>query len=58
MSSRVCVSAVEKDPCRTNPCVHGGSCLQEGDGYSCYCPQGFTGESCEIGESPSGSRPP
>uniref|UniRef100_A0A3Q3N703 Neurocan core protein n=1 Tax=Mastacembelus armatus TaxID=205130 RepID=A0A3Q3N703_9TELE len=32
----------------TNPCLHGGSCLQEGDGYSCYCPQGFSGESCEI----------
>uniref|UniRef100_A0A8C2WGZ1 Neurocan n=1 Tax=Cyclopterus lumpus TaxID=8103 RepID=A0A8C2WGZ1_CYCLU len=36
------------DPCHTNPCLHGGSCLQEGDGYSCYCPQGFSGESCEI----------
>ncbi|CAL8308537.1 unnamed protein product [Lota lota] len=39
---------VEKDPCQTNPCLHGGRCLQEGDGYSCYCPQGFSGESCEI----------
>uniref|UniRef100_A0A4W6DAP5 Neurocan core protein n=1 Tax=Lates calcarifer TaxID=8187 RepID=A0A4W6DAP5_LATCA len=40
--------AVENNPCQTNPCLHGGSCLQEGDGYSCYCPQGFSGESCEI----------
>ncbi|KAG8003561.1 Neurocan core protein [Nibea albiflora] len=39
---------VENNPCQTNPCLHGGSCLQEGDGYSCYCPQGFSGESCEI----------
>ncbi|XP_019752826.1 neurocan core protein isoform X1 [Hippocampus comes] len=39
---------VESNPCQTNPCLHGGSCLQEGDGYSCYCPQGFSGESCEI----------
>ncbi|XP_029988809.1 neurocan core protein [Sphaeramia orbicularis] len=38
----------ENNPCQTNPCLHGGSCLQEGDGYSCYCPQGFSGESCEI----------
>uniref|UniRef100_A0A8D3ALW3 Neurocan core protein n=1 Tax=Scophthalmus maximus TaxID=52904 RepID=A0A8D3ALW3_SCOMX len=40
--------SVENNPCQTNPCLHGGSCLQEGDGYSCYCPQGFSGESCEI----------
>ncbi|CAJ1060216.1 neurocan core protein-like [Xyrichtys novacula] len=39
---------VDNNPCQTNPCLHGGSCLQEGDGYSCYCPQGFSGESCEI----------
>uniref|UniRef100_A0A6Q2X157 Neurocan b n=1 Tax=Esox lucius TaxID=8010 RepID=A0A6Q2X157_ESOLU len=37
-----------EDPCQTNPCLHGGSCLREGDGYSCYCPQGYSGESCEI----------
>nr|XP_020467921.1 aggrecan core protein-like isoform X2 [Monopterus albus]XP_020467922.1 aggrecan core protein-like isoform X2 [Monopterus albus] len=42
------ISSVESNPCQTNPCLHGGSCLQEGDGYSCYCPQGFSGESCEI----------
>ncbi|KAJ7993100.1 hypothetical protein DPEC_G00268920 [Dallia pectoralis] len=43
-----CGRAVEEDPCETNPCLHGGSCLREGDGYSCYCPQGYSGESCEI----------
>ncbi|XP_074525217.1 neurocan core protein-like [Halichoeres trimaculatus] len=42
------ISSVENNPCQTNPCLHGGSCLQEGDGYSCYCPQGYSGESCEI----------
>nr|XP_046247075.1 neurocan core protein [Scatophagus argus] len=42
------IPSVESNPCQTNPCLHGGSCLQEGDGYSCYCPQGFSGESCEI----------
>ncbi|XP_063075564.1 neurocan core protein [Engraulis encrasicolus] len=34
--------------CQTNPCLHGGTCLPEGEGYGCFCPQGFTGESCEI----------
>ncbi|GAA6092573.1 neurocan core protein isoform X2 [Tachysurus ichikawai] len=40
----------EEEPCQTNPCLHGGSCLREGEGYSCLCPLGYYGESCEIGE--------
>uniref|UniRef100_A0A8C1JHJ7 Neurocan core protein n=1 Tax=Cyprinus carpio TaxID=7962 RepID=A0A8C1JHJ7_CYPCA len=42
------VAETENDPCQTNPCLHGGSCLTEGEGYSCLCPQGYSGESCEI----------
>ncbi|XP_053094134.1 neurocan core protein isoform X2 [Pangasianodon hypophthalmus] len=38
----------EEEPCQTNPCLHGGSCLREGEGYSCLCPLGYYGESCEI----------
>lgn len=46
-----CLSVVdESEPCVTNPCLHGGKCLPQGTGYSCYCPQGYTGENCEIGE--------
>ncbi|XP_036377977.1 neurocan core protein [Megalops cyprinoides] len=41
-------SGAEDNPCHTNPCLHGGSCLPEGKGYSCYCPPGYSGESCEI----------
>ncbi|XP_029381266.1 neurocan core protein-like [Echeneis naucrates] len=40
--------AIEVEPCVTNPCLHGGKCLPQGTGYSCYCPQGYTGENCEI----------
>uniref|UniRef100_A0AAY4EDQ0 Neurocan core protein n=1 Tax=Denticeps clupeoides TaxID=299321 RepID=A0AAY4EDQ0_9TELE len=40
--------SAEDDPCHTNPCLHGGSCHLNGEGYICYCPQGYTGESCEI----------
>ncbi|XP_061093777.1 neurocan core protein [Conger conger] len=41
-------TGAEDNPCHTSPCLHGGSCLQEGRGYSCYCPPGYSGESCEI----------
>ncbi|KAF7702954.1 neurocan core protein isoform X1 [Silurus meridionalis] len=41
-------SSAEEEPCQTNPCLHGGSCLKEGEGYSCLCPLGYYGESCEI----------
>ncbi|AWP04187.1 putative neurocan core protein-like [Scophthalmus maximus] len=40
--------AIMVEPCVTNPCLHGGKCLPQGTGYSCYCPQGYTGENCEI----------
>ncbi|XP_014890299.1 neurocan core protein [Poecilia latipinna] len=42
------IPSVESNPCQTSPCLHGGSCLEEGDSYSCYCPQGYSGENCEI----------
>lgn len=48
MSVCVCVVSVA---CQLSPCLHGGTCLPEGEGYGCFCPQGFTGESCEIGET-------
>uniref|UniRef100_W5MBA9 Neurocan core protein n=1 Tax=Lepisosteus oculatus TaxID=7918 RepID=W5MBA9_LEPOC len=40
--------AAENDPCQTNPCLHGGTCLSTGDLYSCQCQPGYSGENCEI----------
>ncbi|XP_056302092.1 neurocan core protein [Danio aesculapii] len=35
----------EDDRCS---CLHGGTCLPHGEGFRCFCPQGYAGESCEI----------
>ncbi|KAK2822305.1 hypothetical protein Q5P01_022370 [Channa striata] len=48
ISSVTLSPTVKVEPCVTNPCLHGGKCLPQGTGYSCYCPQGFAGENCEI----------
>ncbi|CAH3123723.1 unnamed protein product, partial [Pocillopora meandrina] len=38
------------NPCTNNPCQNGGDCTVTGDdSYSCKCPDGYYGESCEKG---------
>lgn len=36
-------------PCRSNPCLHNGACIEDSRGdYTCNCPAGYTGSQCEI----------
>uniref|UniRef100_A0A673GPV1 Neurocan core protein-like n=1 Tax=Sinocyclocheilus rhinocerous TaxID=307959 RepID=A0A673GPV1_9TELE len=41
----VCFLLTADDRCS---CLHGGTCLPHGEGFRCFCPQGYAGESCEI----------
>ncbi|KAI9531181.1 hypothetical protein NQZ68_000676 [Dissostichus eleginoides] len=36
-----------KKPCSSHPCLHGGTCEDEGNDFSCQCPAGRGGSVCE-----------
>lgn len=38
------------DECGSNPCQHGGTCIDEHLSYTCTCVDGYTGTVCETGE--------
>ena len=35
------------DECQPNPCSHGGTCSPTLSGYTCYCEDGYKGDTCE-----------
>ncbi|KFV61323.1 Protocadherin Fat 2, partial [Dryobates pubescens] len=44
--------------CSSNPCLNNGMCSEtHGGGYTCICPGLFSGEHCELGDSPCDSKP-
>ncbi|XP_074172484.1 sushi, nidogen and EGF-like domain-containing protein 1 isoform X12 [Rhinolophus sinicus] len=38
----------EIDECRSQPCLHGGSCQDQVAGYQCICSPGHEGAHCEL----------
>ena len=39
------------DDCADQPCLNGGTCLDEVNDYTCICAVGYTGENCNIGKN-------
>jgi len=43
-----------KAPCSPNPCQNGGVCIDSNNSttpyFACNCPNGYTGQNCEIGK--------
>ena len=36
------------NPCDSNPCINGGTCLENNEEYTCVCPNEWTGVNCET----------
>lgn len=45
---KVCFFSLDPDDCASSPCQYEGTCTDSLDDYSCACPTGTTGKSCEI----------
>ncbi|KAG8144638.1 hypothetical protein E2320_013108 [Naja naja] len=39
---------LDGDQCEPNPCKNGGRCEDGTDDYTCWCPGGYDGKSCEL----------
>ena len=42
------MATIPFDPCSSDPCLHGGSCVNVTDGYHCQCTENFLGDRCEA----------
>ena len=44
------VCLIDIDECSSNPCLNGGSCTDQVNGYVCSCPPTYTGAQCQTGK--------
>jgi len=39
---------IARNPCASNPCENGGTCIVNGDSFTCQCGGDFTGPRCQA----------
>ena len=39
---------IDIDECSSNPCLNGGSCTDQVNGYACICSPKYTGTQCQT----------
>ena len=45
------MNLLDIDECESNPCKHGGTCIDGVNSYNCTCNSGHTGHDCESGKT-------
>ncbi|XP_037517650.1 cubilin [Rhipicephalus sanguineus] len=41
-------NGLNQDPCASNPCSHGGTCIGRFNAFTCICPPSWEGPRCEV----------
>ena len=49
MVCQICVPVSDDDNCASSPCMHGATCVDGVNYYSCTCLSGYVGITCETG---------